>query len=97
MDGTLQSADDMPSSPGAEHGARTIEVVAQDELRRSRYWAVRHASCQLQDGVLTIHGRVPSYYLKQIAQNLLLHRIEAHVAIENRLEVVSLDRPAIGE
>jgi hypothetical protein len=97
MDRTCQAEDGELSSLDAGHSANTIELQAQDELRHSCYSAVRRVSCQLREGVLIIHGRVPSYYLKQIAQNLLLQHLEAHVAIDNRLEVFSLEHAAMGE
>jgi hypothetical protein len=56
-------------------------------LRSSSYYALRHLSCELEDNVLTLCGKVPSYYEKQLAQNLVLQQLTDEVILENRLEV----------
>ncbi len=43
----------------------------------------------LQDGVLILKGRVSSYYLKQIAQRIVLDRLEGRTTVVNNLEVES--------
>lgn len=43
-------------------------------LKSNYHLAVGGISCQFQNGVLTIHGRVPLYYHKQLAQTLLLEQ-----------------------
>ena len=55
-------------------------------LRSSSYLAVRHLSCDYHEGVLTIRGRVPTYYLKQVAQSLL-GKLEGVEVINNLVEV----------
>lgn len=64
-------------------------VVAQAaaELRRSSYAAVRQVMCVCRDGVLTLTGRVPNYYEKQVAQTLVQFRLQG-VAIRNELKVI---------
>jgi hypothetical protein len=42
----------------------------------------------LDDGVLTLRGRVPSYYLKQIAQTLAHERLRGAARLHNALDVV---------
>jgi hypothetical protein len=46
-------------------GARTEAL-----LRRSGYLALRDVTCVASDGVLYLSGRVPTYYLKQLAQEI---------------------------
>jgi hypothetical protein len=41
--------------------------LAESKLRRSGYLAMRHLSCELRAGALTLRGCLPSYYLKQVA------------------------------
>jgi hypothetical protein len=41
--------------------------LAESKLRRSAYLALQHLSCEFCAGVLTLRGRLPSYYLKQVA------------------------------
>ena len=48
-----------------------IADAAESRLRGSSYNAVRHVRCEFHGGTLTLHGSVPSYYLKQIAQTLV--------------------------
>jgi hypothetical protein len=43
--------------------------IAEQIFRESPYHAIRDLKCNFRDGVLTIAGRVPSYYLKQLAQS----------------------------
>jgi len=57
-------------------------------LRRSPYFELRSVSCECHEGVLTLQGRVPSYYLKQLAQSLL-SEVPGVVQIDNRVEVVA--------
>jgi hypothetical protein len=45
-------------------------------LRSSSYKAIQHLDCHFNSGELVICGRVPSYYLKQIAQELVLRRCQ---------------------
>lgn len=54
----------------------------------SRHW--REIKCDYCGGVLTLHGRLPTFYLKQILQSILsgLPEIER---IENCVDVVSVD------
>lgn len=68
---------------------KAIESQAHAELRNSAYAPVRHVSCEFHEGVLTMRGQLPSYYLKQIAQSVLLHRLEGTAVINNRVEVVA--------
>ena len=35
---------------------------------------------------MTLTGRVPSFYQKQVAQSLVLNRLEGLVVLDNRLE-----------
>ena len=64
-----------------------VEAAAKARLRQSSYQAIRSVSCEFDGRILTLSGRVPSYYLKQIAQTVA-GRIEEVEQINNRLEVV---------
>jgi hypothetical protein len=63
------------------------EALVQTELAKSPYEAIRSVSCRMNDGVLTLSGRVPSYYLKQIAQRLALNALGEGVVLVNQLQV----------
>jgi hypothetical protein len=63
-------------------------AIAESRLRTAPYLALRGVACELRDGVLTLRGRVPSYYLKQLAQ-ALLHGIQDVSNVDNQLNVVA--------
>jgi hypothetical protein len=50
--------------------------------------SLRRVECEFHDGLVVLRGRVPTYYVKQLAQSILL--IDPAVeAIENLIEVAS--------
>ncbi|MGO9115872.1 MAG: BON domain-containing protein [Thermoguttaceae bacterium] len=46
-------------------------------------------ACEFHEGVLALRGRVPSFYLKQMAQTLI-RGLDGVGEINNRLEVAAL-------
>jgi osmotically-inducible protein OsmY len=46
------------------------EAVIQDRFHRSPYLPLRYIDCRLDDGTLVLSGRVPTFYLKQLAQTI---------------------------
>ncbi len=72
---------------GAELPARAIEDRASAVLRSSCYHPVRHVSCEVRERVLILRGRVPSFYLKQIAQTVVRDLLSDGLVIDNRVEV----------
>jgi uncharacterized protein YcaQ len=66
-----------------------IERDVSQELQRCGYLDVRGVSCEYDRGVLTLRGRVPSYYLKQIAQTVVLGRLQHAAVLKNLVEVRS--------
>lgn len=44
------------------------EQLVLQRLIDSHYFPLRSVACRFEDGVLTLQGRVPSFYLKQVAQ-----------------------------
>jgi len=81
---------DMPSLQALPNpvGAASVCERAESVLRRNPYVALKNVSCDYRDGVLTLIGCLPTYYLKQIAQEAVA-RLEGVVRIDNRIEVVS--------
>ena len=45
-----------------------VEEQARIRLQHSPYRAIRRVSCHLEEGVLTLVGRVPTFHYKQLAQ-----------------------------
>jgi len=79
------------TTPVAERPA-AIALTAETRLRESGYLALRDVSCEVRDGVLDLHGHLPTYYLKQIAQALVIE-IEGVRRVINRIEVIALSKP----
>src|SRR5262245_39017491 len=52
------------------------QAVAERGLRSSRYSALRHVSCDYQGGVPVLRGCVPTYYLKQMAQEVVAQQFD---------------------
>ena len=76
--------------PPADAGAATVldaGAVAENRLCRHHYLALRHVSCAYRDGVLTLRGCLPTYYLKQIAQAVVAG-IEGVERIKNEIVIV---------
>jgi osmotically-inducible protein OsmY len=63
-----------------------IQAEAQSRLRKSHYHELRFVSCEFHEGVVTLRGRVSSYHLKQLAQELI-RRLDGAEEVNNRLEV----------
>jgi osmotically-inducible protein OsmY len=65
-----------------------LRARAENLLRRTSYRALQHIRCEHHEGVLTLRGRVSSFYLKQIAQEVV-SRLEGIELVDNRIEVES--------
>jgi len=74
-----------------------IHGKAEERLGRSGYLALRDVICIASDGVITLHGRLPSYYLKQVAQEIAAG-VEGVRQVINQIEVlVPVGRGAAGQ
>ena len=60
---------------------RSIVEAATERLRTSPYLSLRGVTCQCNQGVLTLAGRVPSFYHRQIA----------HAAVRNLAGILQID------
>jgi hypothetical protein len=65
----------------------TIQDEARMRLRESPYRELRDVTCDFHEGELTLQGRVPSFFLKQVAQSIVfvMERVDI---INNRIDVV---------
>ena len=56
--------------------AATIAIadIAQQKLRESPYYFLKNLTCQFNEGVLTLHGDVPIFPLKHLAEGYALPR-----------------------
>jgi osmotically-inducible protein OsmY len=65
-----------------------LRELAEGCLRRNPYRALKHVSCECRGGVLVLRGRLPSYYLKQVAQEVVA-RLEGVQVVDNQIQVVT--------
>jgi osmotically-inducible protein OsmY len=68
-----------------------LRAIAETRMQRSGYRELHDVACDFFEGVLTLRGSVPSFYLKQVAQSLVLH-LDGVQELNNRLEVDSTSR-----
>jgi hypothetical protein len=55
-------------------------------LETAGYPELRSVRCQLDEGVVVLHGVLPSYHLKQVAQHAILALNDGHV-VKNLIDV----------
>jgi hypothetical protein len=63
------------------------EFLIREEFQNSAYGALRLVSCQVDEGLITLSGSVPSYYLKQVAQWHAQNAVSHAAVIVNQLRV----------
>jgi osmotically-inducible protein OsmY len=71
------------------HGNSTpdqLGKLAERRLRESLYHILRNVSVVFEGGVASLHGRVPSYYLKQMAQTIV-GQIQGIDRVDNQIQV----------
>jgi carbon storage regulator len=78
---------DIATPPGAILQS-TIEEEAEDRLRRSSYLALRDIVCEVREGVAQLRGRLPSHYLKQVAQAIVAE-VGGVAVVMNQIEVTA--------
>jgi hypothetical protein len=71
-----------PHSPGDDD----LRAAALALLRSSAYAALRRLRCEVTEAVVIVRGVLPSYYLKQMAQTILL-RLDGIRGVMNLVEV----------
>jgi hypothetical protein len=62
--------------------------LAERRLRSHPYLALKNVSCGWLDGVLVLRGCLPSYYLKQLAQEAVAS-LKGVARIDNQIQVVT--------
>lgn len=71
----------------ADDADHRLEDDLYHAFRTAGYAQLRHIRITQQDGRVVLHGRVPTYFLKQFAQSLVLSRPSVQV-VDNDIEVV---------
>lgn len=64
----------------------SLDQQAQQRLASHPYIALRKVSCRHDDGVLILLGKVPSYHLKQLAQEAV-GTLPGVQGVDNRIQV----------
>jgi osmotically-inducible protein OsmY len=75
-------------SPSSLLASSQVVEGAENCLRHNSYLALKNVQCDFHEGVLTLKGCLPTYYLKQMAQSVV-GRIEGVKRIVNEIEVVT--------
>ena len=65
---------------------RRVELAAQEKLLQTSYPEIRHLICEFHEGILSLRGRVSSFYMKQQAQ-AALQGLAGFERVMNHLEV----------
>jgi osmotically-inducible protein OsmY len=79
----------MPTSPFlALSNSTDVELsrLVKQMLRETHYAALQRIRCDVLHGIVELSGEVPSFYSKQIAQEVLLN-LDCVQRVENRLHV----------
>jgi osmotically-inducible protein OsmY len=84
--------DRKPPATSAPKFRPGIDSLAEDRLRRSTYLALRDVACDAREGVLRLRGRLPSHYLKQVAQALAAE-VEGVREVVNQIVVIAPTDP----
>jgi osmotically-inducible protein OsmY len=90
---------EQPGRGGADAAAglvpapRNVAERAEGRLRCNSYLALKNVTCEYRDGVLTLRGCLPTYYLKQVAQ-AAVDRLDGVERIVNEIEVTPAARLA---
>ena len=64
-----------------------LESCVRRELCAVAYPGFKQIGCVVRDGVLVLSGRLPSYYLKQVAQTVVRSHLEPAMVIDNQISV----------
>ena len=64
-----------------------IAAIAARLIQASDHTPLQHVHCDFSSGVLVLTGFVPSYYLKQLAQERVRHRSSV-ISVCNLLAIV---------
>lgn len=68
------------------HTAMILDEKISTALKSNPYISSRNLRFETSEGCVRLHGRVSSWYQKQMAQELLM-RTEGITSVENHLEV----------
>ncbi|MEM8943854.1 MAG: BON domain-containing protein [Planctomycetota bacterium] len=64
----------------------TSDCPATLALRQGSYAGLAKVTCEVSEGMAILHGKVSTFYLKQLAQELV-KKVEGVEAVVNRVDV----------
>ncbi len=70
--------------------AETLQSAARDvqsAMSACSYAPVRGLICECRDGALIVSGKLPSFYLKQVAITLVMVNLRAGIRFDQAIEV----------
>jgi hypothetical protein len=67
-------------------GDDNLHAAARKILQSSGYSALAALQCEVTEAAIVVHGVLPSYYLKQMAQ-VVISRLDGVRAVTNLVEV----------
>ena len=74
----------------SQAGSEGVALEIRRRLRSAGHWALRSIECEYSEGEVVLRGRVPTYYMKQVAQSVLL----ADPAVETVVNLIEVaDEP----
>jgi hypothetical protein len=85
-----------PARPGTVPCRCGVAELAESRLRSNAYLALRNVTCTFDRGVLTLAGWLPTYYLKQLAQEVVAG-VDGVEQVVNRIEVLTPGRARAAE
>ena len=68
-------------------GSQAIAQAASERLTSNSNLSTQRISCDYMHGVLRLHGRLPTYYQKQVAQEVV-KGLDGVDQVVNNIEVV---------
>lgn len=69
-----------------DHSDRAVAQRVLERLRNSSFIAIRRLTCDVHESMLTLRGRVPNFYTKQMVLSLIAD-VEGVEEITDRIEV----------
>jgi len=83
----VHAAESVPTTPVSGTGTHPVARRIAQRFQESLYIELRAIDCSYREGVLTLHGVVPTFYLKQVCTSLT-EGIDDIQQVDNRVEVM---------
>ena len=74
------------AAPQDSNPEAAMAETVRSKLAETGYHCLKGLTCRYHEGILTLHGSVPSFYMKQVAQTVA-NSMDAVSQVVNRIEV----------